>query len=116
MTYADPMRRCDLITGLHALANFLEDGPQVPAPYNVDVLVFPTDASDDEGRAEIDRIAGLIGVNVHDGTAEHDHYTASRIFGPVEYRAIFIPPRARAYYAARNSYSGNVIPGIPEEG
>ena len=32
MTYADPMRRCDLITGLRALANLLEDGPQVPAP------------------------------------------------------------------------------------
>ena len=116
MTYADPGRRRDLITGLRALADFLEGSPQIPAPYCVDVLVFLPGALEEDGRAEIDRIAGLIGVKVHDGIAEHDHYTASRIFGPVEYRAVFIPPRARAYYAARNSYSGNVIPGIPEEG
>ena len=115
MTYADPIRRCDLITGLRALANLLADSPQVPSPCNVNVLVFPADASDYDGRAEIDRIAGLLGVNVDDGTAEYGHYVASRVFGPVEYRAIFIPPRTRAHHDARNSYAGNVIPGTREE-
>ncbi len=114
MTYAEPMRRCDLITGLRALAEFLEYSSQVPAPYKVDVLVFPAD--DDDGRPEIDRIAALLGVNVSDGTAKYSHYTASRAFGPVEYRAVFIPSRTRAYYDARNSYAGNVIPGTREEG
>ena len=79
------------------------------------MLVFPADVTDDDGRAEIDRIAALLGAHVDDGTAEYGHYVASRVFGPVEYRAVFIPPRTRAHYDARNSYSGNVIPGTPEE-
>ena len=115
MTYANPGRRRDLITGLRALATFLEDSPQIPAPYSVDVLVFPPDAPDEDGRAEIDRIAALAGASVDDQTAEYGHYTASRVFGPVEYRAVFIPPRTRACYDARGSYSGNIIPGPDQE-
>jgi len=111
MTYADPGRRCDLIIGLRALADFLEDSPQIPAPYCVDVLVFPPNAPGQDGRAEIDRIAVLADARIDDRTAEYGHYTASRVFGPVEYRAVFIPPRTRAYYDARDSYSGNIIPG-----
>ena len=111
MTYADPGRRRDLITGLRALADFLEGSPQIPAPYCVDVLVFLPGALEEDGRAEIDRIAVLTGARIDDRTAEYGHYIASRVFGPVEYRAVFIPPRTRAYYDARGSYSGNVIPG-----
>ena len=33
MTYADPAERRDLISGLRALADFLEDSPEIPAPY-----------------------------------------------------------------------------------
>jgi hypothetical protein len=115
MTYAGPGWRRDLITGLRALAHFLEDSPQIPAPYSVDVLVFPPDAPDEDGRAEIDRIAVLTGARIDDRTAEYGHYTASRVFGPVEYRAVFIPPRTRAYYEARGSYSGSIIPGPDQE-
>ena len=115
MTYADPGRRRDLITGLRALAKFLEDSPLIPAPYCVDVLVFPPGALEEDGRAEIDRIAVLTGARIDDQAAEYGHYTASRVFGPVEYRAVFIPPRTRAYYDARGSYSGNVIPGPDQE-
>ena len=110
MTYADPGRRRDLITGLRALADFLDDSPLIPAPYSVDVLVFLPDAPDEDGRAEIDRIALLIGTRTDDQTAKHGHYTASRAFGPVEYRAVFIPPRTRAYYDARGSYSATSFP------
>ena len=78
----------------------------------MDVLVFPPDVPGQDGRAEIDRIAVLIGARIDDRTAEYGHYTASRVFGPVEYRAVFIPPRTRAYHDARGSYSGNVIPGL----
>jgi len=115
MTYADPGRRCDLIIGLRALADFLEDSPQIPAPYCVDVLVFPPNAPGQDGRAEIDRIAVLADARIDDRTAEYGHYTASRVFGPVEYRAVFIPPRTRAYYDARGSYYGNIIPGPDQE-
>ena len=80
------------------------------------MLVFPADGPDEDGRAEIDRIAALLGTEIDDRTAEYGHYIASRVFGPVEYRAVSIPSRTRAYYDARNSYAGNVIPGTREEG
>ena len=41
MTYANPAERRDLISGLRALADFLEDNPEIPAPFSADVLVFP---------------------------------------------------------------------------
>lgn len=89
MTYADIKERQAFIAGLRALADFLENSPEVPAPkYGTDVFVFPLFASDDEKRREIDVIASNIGsVSV----PSCGHYTASRRFGPVEYRAVAIP-------------------------
>jgi len=90
MNYANPVRRQELITGLRGLADFLEGNPDVPAPSYADVLVFPPSGSDAEKRREIDVIASRIGS----GTATspgYRHYTASRRFGPVEYRAVAIP-------------------------
>ncbi len=115
MTYADPLRRPDLISGLRALADLLESCPEIPAPYAIDVLVFPPDGSDEDICAEIDRIAALLGTEINDRTAGYGHYTASRTFGRVQYRAVAIPSRTRAYYDAQNSYAGNVIPGTREE-
>jgi len=48
MTYASPPQRQALISGLRALADFLESNPDVPAPEYTDVLVFPPSASDAE--------------------------------------------------------------------
>lgn len=115
MTYANRQEWRDLIAGLRAFAGFLEDKPEIPAPFCADVLVFPPDDLGENGRAEIDRIAALIGATTEDRTAEYGHYTASRRFGPVEYRAVFIPSRSRAYHEARASYSGNVITEPAEE-
>ena len=90
MTYANPDQRQELITGLRALASFLEDNPEVPAPSFTDVLVFPPFSSDAEKRQEIDVIASRIGSGTETSRERH-HYTASRTFGPVEYRAVAIP-------------------------
>jgi hypothetical protein len=90
MTYANPIQRQELITGLRALASFLESNPEVPAPSFADVLVFPPFASDAEKRQEIDVIASRIGAGTETSSACR-HYTASRRFGPVEYRAVAIP-------------------------
>jgi hypothetical protein len=90
MTYANPIQRQELITGLRAVADFLESNPEVPAPSFTDVLVFPPFSSDAENRQEIDAIASLIGSGTEMSSARH-HYTASRRFGPVEYRAVAIP-------------------------
>jgi hypothetical protein len=90
MSYADTTERQAFIAGLRELADFLENNPSVPAPeYGTDVLVFPPSVSDDEKRQEIDLIASLIGSGTV--TTRGGHYTASRRFGPIEYRAVAIP-------------------------
>jgi hypothetical protein len=90
MTYASPPQRQALISGLRALAGFLESNPDVPAPEYTDVLVFPPPASDAGKRREIDVIASRIGSSA--GTfSSYRHYQTSRRFGPVEYRAVAIP-------------------------
>ena len=91
MAYAEAGERSSFIAGLRALATFLEDHPNVPAPRLADVMVFPADCTDLEAQVEVNTIAALIGSDVHDETANQGHYTTSRGFGPVEYRAVAIP-------------------------
>ena len=90
MTYASPPQRRAFISGLRALADFLEGNPDVPAPEYTDVLVFPPSASDAEKRRQIDVIASRIG-SVAETFSTYRHYQTSRRFGPVEYRAVAIP-------------------------
>jgi hypothetical protein len=90
MTYANPIQRQELITGLRALADFLEGNPEVPAPPFTGILVFPPHADDAENRQEIDIIASRIESGIEISPA-HRHYVTSRRFGPVEYRAVAIP-------------------------
>jgi hypothetical protein len=89
VSYANADERDRLIAGLCALAAFLQDHPDVPAPRWADVYVFPPHGADEQMRAEIDRIAARIGTVVTDD-ANHGHYAASRHFGPVQYRAVAI--------------------------
>ena len=91
MAYADAVERSNLIAGLHALAEFLEGHPEVPAPRWADVMVFPPASTDNEMHAAIDQIALLIKAEVTDATANAGHYTTSCHFGPVQYRAVAIP-------------------------
>jgi hypothetical protein len=90
MTYANPTERQAFISGLRELAGFLEGNPEVPSPTYADVLVFPPHASDTENRDEIDVIASLIGSGTEISVYRR-HYTTSRQFGPVGYRAVAIP-------------------------
>jgi hypothetical protein len=90
MTYANPIQRQELITGLRALADFLASNPEVPAPPFTDMLVFPPHAEDSQNRREIDIIASRIGSGTEISPAGR-HYMTSRRFGPVEYRAVAIP-------------------------
>jgi hypothetical protein len=91
MTYASATERQAFISGLRALAGFLEENPEVPAPVNTSVLVFPPHASDAENRREIDAIASRIGSGTRT-TPAYGHYVTSRAFGAVGYRAVAIPP------------------------
>ena len=89
MTCTDESRlRTELITGVLDLAIFLESRPDVAAPHWADLLVFPADGTNDEKRAEIDLIAARIGAEAIEG--QSGHYSTSRDFGPVQYRAVAI--------------------------
>ena len=89
MTYASTEERTAMIGGLRALADHLESTPEVPAPRFVDIYTFPPGRACTEMRAEIDAIAELLGSQARE-TAAGEHYTATRSFGPVEYRAVAI--------------------------
>jgi len=93
--YANADERARLIAGFRALADFLQDHPDIPAPHCADVMFFPPDATDEQMRAEIDQIAARIGAVPIDRTGAGGHYAASRSFGPVEYRAVAISAYAR---------------------
>jgi hypothetical protein len=95
MNHATPIERSQFVAGLRQLADFLEARTDVPAPRWADVHVFAVSFTDDEMRREIDAVAALIGSEVDDGTAERLNYTASRNFGPVQYRAVAIPSTSR---------------------
>jgi hypothetical protein len=90
--YASIAERVELIAGLRALAKFLEENEEVPAPRTAEVFVFPEDSTDDEQREEIDNIATRIGAIPSKGAG--GHYKALRKFGPVEYRAVAIPAKS----------------------
>jgi hypothetical protein len=109
----DLFARHQTITGLRALADFLEAHPGVPVDeYGWTLHVCQTvsrDAHTDAAqRAEVDRIAALLGVPVRDETARGGHYTAQRSFGRIIYEVTHIPARFMAEYEARNSYRRNI--------
>ena len=94
--YANSEERGRLIAGLRELADFLDQNPQVPAPWRADVLVFPPDKTNAEMFAEIDAIAERIGTTASDADSPRGHYSAVRDFGPVQFRAVAIPHSARS--------------------
>jgi hypothetical protein len=89
MNYTDPDARLALIAGLREMAAFLESNPDVPAPLDAVMFVFPelTD-TDWERRVAVDAIASLIFTQARETVP--GHYVASRFFGPIEYRAVAI--------------------------
>lgn len=99
--YANSAGRGRLIAGLRELADFLDQNPDVPAPWRTDVLVFPPDGSDAEMFAAIDVIAEQIGTTASDADSPSGHYSAVREFGPVRYRAVAIPHGARDDHSGR---------------
>src|ERR1700681_1791062 len=89
MTYANSTERAALIGGLRALADYLESNPEVPAPNDTYVFVFPPDGTCAGTRAEIDVIAARLGATARPAAAGQ-HYVVTRSFGPLEYRAVAI--------------------------
>lgn len=101
-------RRQAVIDGLRELADFLAEHPDVPVGTNAIVDFFPR-GTDEEGRAEIDRIAAVLGVTPT-ANDEGTHYQALRRFGSVTYKAIAITADSMRRWYAERSYSGAVQP------
>ena len=89
MTHADSTERAALINGFRGLADYLESNPEVPVSSYSTVYAFPPNGDWAEMCAEIDAVAARLGVTA-DVTG--GHYVVTRSFGPVEYRAVAIPP------------------------
>lgn len=112
----DLLTRSKVITGLRQLADHLEAHPDIPVnPYGWDLNIYPDRSSgDDTARAEVDRIAAELGVQVHDDTGRGGHYIATRAFGLISYAAVHIPAREMAAHIALMSYSDCVTPEAAE--
>lgn len=93
--YANAAERGKPIARLRELADFLANNLQVPTQRYTDMLMFPTDASDEEMFAEVNVIAERIGTTASDAGSPNGHYNAIRSFGPVRCRAVVIPHAAR---------------------
>ena len=91
MNDADSTARAAIISGFRALADYLESNPEVPVPTYPVIHTFPAAGDWLQMCAEIDATAARLGVNAH--FSGGGHYVATRLFGPVEYRAVAIPPK-----------------------
>lgn len=108
----DLTTRSKVITGLRQLADYLDAHPDLPVGvYGWDLNVYPgRDNGDPAARADVDKIAAVLGVPVTDRTGQGGHYTASRRFGLVTYSAVHVPARRMADHYALMTYSGSVTP------
>lgn len=88
----------DVSRGLRALADFLDAHPDLPVPWFVEAKA-PTAGEGDAGhRAEVDRIAAILGVPVDD---RGSHYSTERDFGgSVKYAAVAITRAHMDAYSA----------------
>jgi hypothetical protein len=106
----DPATRRAFITGLRALADYLDQHPAVPVPrYGTEVYLC-ADSTDDGGCAQVRQFARQLGITPPDRISYSGHYEAARSFGPVSYRMIAISTAAMARYRAVDSYQGCVTP------
>ncbi|GAA2156431.1 hypothetical protein [Actinomadura napierensis] len=112
----DLFARHQVITGLRALADFLEANPAVPVPeYGETFDVFPRDCDDDCSAALVDHVAALLGVEPDDDRPLGGHYTASRSFGRIIYRIVHVPDRNRRELDAQLSYRDNIRIGTDQD-
>ena len=105
-----PPPRDALSGALRELADFLDQHPAVPVPLYGTSIVLHADSADDGGRAQVNRIATLLGATVYDDTSHDGHYWAARLFGPIGYEITAITDTYTASNQALMTYRGNVTP------
>lgn len=83
-----PPTRSDVLDGLFAILAELDDKPGLPTDTSAARIEYIVQAdSDEDGIAEVRRIADLLGVEVD---ASSGHYRAVKEFGPARYKAVYI--------------------------
>ncbi|WP_412516220.1 hypothetical protein K8Z49_35230 [Actinomadura madurae] len=106
----DLFARHQTITGLRALADFLEANPAVPIDeYGEHYNVFTSDRDDASAVTLVDQAAALLGVQVSDRRSFGGHYVAERTFGRITYTVVHIPERQKREHRARDSYCSNIV-------
>lgn len=105
----DSNERQAVIDGLGELATFLKEHPDAPVHSNVTITFFPCGNDDEAERAEVDRIAAILGVT-STANDRDTHYTAERSFGGVTYQAAAIRSDAMRRWDAERSYADAVQP------
>jgi hypothetical protein len=106
----DTASRSQYISGLRALADYLEMTPAIAIPrYGTNIIVC-ADSTDDGGRDQVDYFAAVTRVKVTDNTPAGGHYEATLSFGHVSYTIVAIPAVVMDRYHAEMSYSGCVTP------
>jgi hypothetical protein len=111
----DLLHRAKVIDALVELAAYLEAHPDVPvAPFGWDLNVYPCQDDEAASRAEVDKIAAILGTTVKDATGRGGHYRVQRSFGLITYSAVHVPARRQAAFDALMSYQGCVAPAGPE--
>lgn len=100
--------RAEFTAALRELADFIDAHPDLPLPHFANIVVHPA-GTDEEERAEVDRIAGII--DRQPLTSPTGHYRVERDFGGrVAYTAVAIPAATMAQHAALMSYDSAVTP------
>lgn len=108
----DFIERTQVINGLRRMADFLADHPDVPVQsYGWVLNAFPKKSTDDAQRAEVDRVAAILGPHGgkrtdETGTGGHDR--ALITFGRITYEMVHIPQRRRELHHAQDSYADNI--------
>src|SRR6266566_3784119 len=108
---ADLVARIQVIDGLRQFADYLDYHPDVPVcEFGWDLNNYPLDPDESARRAEVDRVAAILGVPPDDQTHDGGHYKVAKTFGRITYQHVCVPDRRRAAHQALMSYAGAVTP------
>lgn len=89
--------RSRIVRGLRELANYLDRHPGVPVHEDGwDLLVFAHGETQENGRAEVDKVAAALGAGAAADTPCDGMYTATKTFGPITYHFIHLNLRRPA--------------------
>jgi hypothetical protein len=100
-------RRAELVSGLRELADWYEKHPKMPLPSYPDFAHCVLAADDKSGKAEVRKIASILGVKPH----EHENrLSVDRKFDGIAYSAFYVYRAHVAEYNAGASYLYSVTP------